>query len=61
LNPWLRQFWQSGQAVEIHLLLDWINKAIATGFTYQPREPPGVQTPATTLAKRVGSRRDFGD
>jgi transglutaminase-like putative cysteine protease len=40
-------------------LLDWINKAIATGFTYQQCEEPGVQTPATTLAKRAGSCRDF--
>jgi len=36
-----------------------INKAIATGFTYQQREEPGVQTPATTLNNRAGSCRDF--
>ncbi|MDD5323537.1 MAG: transglutaminase family protein, partial [Methylococcales bacterium] len=41
------------------LLLEWINKAIATGFTYQQREEPGVQTPATTLTSRAGSCRDF--
>jgi transglutaminase-like putative cysteine protease len=59
LSTWLRQFWYSGQVVETYLLLDWINKAIATGFTYQQREEPGVQTPAATLAKRAGSCRDF--
>ena len=59
LRDWLRQFWLPGQVVETYLLLDWINKAIATGFTYQQREEPGVQTPAATLAKRAGSCRDF--
>ena len=59
LSTWLQQFWQSGQVVETYLLLEWINKAIATGFTYQQREEPGVQTPTTTLTKRAGSCRDF--
>jgi transglutaminase-like putative cysteine protease len=59
LGQWLHQFWYAGQVVETYLLLEWINKAIATGFTYQQREEPGVQTPATTLAKGTGSCRDF--
>ena len=59
LNTWLEQFWKPGQVVETYLLLEWINKAIATGFTYQQREEPGVQTPATTLTRRTGSCRDF--
>ena len=59
LDSWLRQFWYSGQIVETYLLLEWINKAIATGFTYQQREEPGVQTPAITLTRRAGSCRDF--
>ena len=59
LSTWLQQFWQSGQVVETYLLLEWINKAIATGFTYQQREEPGVQTPAETLVSRSGSCRDF--
>ena len=59
LSTWLRQFWYSGQVVETYLLLEWINKAITTGFTYQLREEPGVQTPATTLTRRTGSCRDF--
>lgn len=56
---WLQQFWRSGQVVETYLLLDWINKAIATGFVYLQREEPGVQRPAVTLVKRAGSCRDF--
>ncbi|MGR8998745.1 MAG: transglutaminase family protein [Gammaproteobacteria bacterium] len=59
VSAWLRQFWQTGQIVETYLLLEWINKAIATGFTYQQREEPGVQTPADTLNRRTGSCRDF--
>lgn len=59
LNAWLQQFWYAGQIVETYLLLDWINKAIATRFSYQQREEPGVQTPSITLAKRAGSCRDF--
>jgi transglutaminase-like putative cysteine protease len=59
VNKWLQQFWYSGQIVETYLLLEWINKAIATGFTYQLREEPGVQTPATTLSRQTGSCRDF--
>ncbi len=59
LTAWLQQFWQPGQIVETYLLLEWINKAIATGFNYQQREEPGVQTPAETLTRRTGSCRDF--
>jgi len=59
LISWMQQFWQYGQVVETYLLLEWINKAIATGFTYQQREEPGVQSPATTLNCRAGSCRDF--
>ena len=59
LCSWLQQFWQAGHIVETYLLLEWINKAIATGFAYQHREEPGVQTPATTLDRGAGSCRDF--
>jgi transglutaminase-like putative cysteine protease len=59
LSSWLRQFWYPGQVVETYLLLEWINKAIATGFNYQQREEPGVQAPATTLTRKSGSCRDF--
>ena len=59
LETWLRPFWPPGQAVETYVLLDRINQAIAFNFTHQPREEPGVQTPAATLVKRAGSCRDF--
>ncbi len=59
LSEWLRRFWQLGQVVETYVLLDRINKAIARDFTYQRREQPGVQTPATTLARQSGSCRDY--
>ncbi len=59
LRAWLPSFWKPGQVVETYLLLEWINKAIATGFAYEQREAPGVQTPATTLTKRAGSCRDY--
>jgi transglutaminase-like putative cysteine protease len=59
LSTWMHQFWQSGQVVETYLLLEWINKAIATGFTYKQREEPGVQGSAITLTRRAGSCRDF--
>ncbi|MCX7099717.1 MAG: transglutaminase family protein [Methylococcales bacterium] len=59
LTQWLQQFWLVGQVVETYLLLEWINKAIATGFNYQQREQPGVQSPANTLAMHSGSCRDF--
>ena len=59
LTAWLRPFWIPGQVVETYLLLEWLNKAIATGFVYRQREEPGVQSPATTLAQRTGSCRDF--
>jgi transglutaminase-like putative cysteine protease len=59
IDAWLQQFWRAGQIVETYLLLEWINKAIATGFCYQHREEPGVQSPAMTLSKRAGSCRDF--
>lgn len=59
LSNWMQQFWCVGQIVETYMLLDWINKAIATGFIYQQREEPGVQSPAITLTKQAGSCRDF--
>jgi transglutaminase-like putative cysteine protease len=59
LRAWLPSFWKPGQVVETYLLLEWINKAIATGFTYEQREQPGVQTPTATLTRRAGSCRDY--
>ena len=58
IETWMRPLWIPGQIVETYVLLDWINKAIATGLTYVQREQPGVQSPTTTLSKRSGSCRD---
>ncbi|MFO1432699.1 MAG: transglutaminase family protein [Candidatus Competibacteraceae bacterium] len=59
LNAWRQRFWQPGRVLETYALLDSINTAIARDFRYQPREQPGVQTPATTLLRQTGSCRDF--
>ncbi len=59
LSAWLQRFWQPGQVLETYALLDIINNAIARNFIYQPREQPGVQTPAITLGRQGGSCRDF--
>lgn len=59
LRDWLSQFWRPGQNIETYVLLDNINKAIASGFAYQMREEPGVQRPSETLFKGSGSCRDF--
>ncbi len=59
LSAWRRQFWGLGQVVETYLPLEWINKAITTGFVYQQREQPRVQTPGVPLSRRAGSCRGF--
>lgn len=47
------------QSMQTFTLLDRMNRAIASRFSYQMREAPGVQSPATTLALASGSCRDF--
>ncbi len=47
------------QSMQTFTLLDRMNRAIASRFSYQMREAPGVQSPATTLALGSGSCRDF--
>ncbi|MFO1431725.1 MAG: transglutaminase family protein [Candidatus Competibacteraceae bacterium] len=59
LSAWLQHFWQPGRVLETYALLDSINTAIARGFSYQPREQPGVQSPVITLTRQTGSCRDF--
>lgn len=59
LDAWLRHFWRPGEVVETYLLLDTMNRAIAHHLTYARREAPGVQSPATTLARQSGSCQDF--
>jgi transglutaminase-like putative cysteine protease len=59
VRDWVKSFWVPGQMIETYGLLDMMNKAIASGFTYGQREEPGVQRPGETLQKRSGSCRDF--
>ena len=57
---WVTEFWRAGDArVETYGLLDQINRAIASNFTYAAREEVGVQRPRETLESRSGSCRDF--
>jgi len=54
---WLGRFNQ--EPVETYVLLDRLNRTIASEFQYMVREEPGVQPPALTLANRSGSCRDY--
>lgn len=56
---WAHEFWHGERRVETFAMLDAMNRAIATRFSYQPREERGVQRPGVTLASRSGSCRDF--
>ena len=57
------QSWLTGLGLsmpsETFALLDGLNHAIAGGFTYEIREEQGVQSPAQTLERNMGSCRDF--
>jgi transglutaminase-like putative cysteine protease len=56
---WTQRFWKAGNSVDTYALLDEINRAIASDFSYARREEPGVQRPARTLTEKSGSCRDF--
>jgi transglutaminase-like putative cysteine protease len=59
VNQWLGGLGCLPGPVETFVLLDRMNRDIASRFFYQAREAPGVQSPAQTLANRSGSCRDF--
>ncbi|MDT8441172.1 MAG: transglutaminase family protein [Desulfuromonadales bacterium] len=59
IRNWLNLMGLSQPAMQTYALLDLINQAIATRFTYLAREEPGVQTPGQTLTWGQGSCRDF--
>lgn len=59
LRDWVSRFWRPGQTLETYGLLDNLNKGIAEAIAYQMREEPGVQSPAETLARKIGSCRDM--
>lgn len=59
IGNWLKLLGLGEPAMQTYALLDVINQAIASRFTYFAREEPGVQTPGQTLAWGQGSCRDF--
>jgi transglutaminase-like putative cysteine protease len=59
VDGWLRGLSLGSQAVETFALLDQLNRRICSDFRYQAREEPGVQSPALTLSRGMGSCRDF--
>ncbi len=59
LAAWVRQYWQPGELVESYGLLARLCSAINRSMTYELREQPGVQSALETLARGVGSCRDF--
>jgi len=59
VKDWIRSSGFDKTPVETYVLLDRINRTIASEFQYVAREAPGVQTPAQTLDMKRGSCRDF--
>ncbi|CDH44602.1 transglutaminase family protein [Candidatus Contendibacter odensensis] len=59
LYRWLEQLSLTQGSMETYVLLDRLNRTIASQFQYVVREEPGVQPPAQTLNSRSGSCRDY--
>src|SRR5665213_3602965 len=59
LQPWVAGFWRAGEPIQTYGLLQRLCSGIQRTLSYQVREQPGVQTAAETLARGVGSCRDF--
>jgi transglutaminase-like putative cysteine protease len=59
LQAWLAGFWQPGEPIQTYGLLERLCTGIHRTLPYQVREQPGVQTAAQTLARGIGSCRDF--
>ena len=59
LQLWLEQLGLTQGSMETYVLLDRLNRTIASQFQYVVREEPGVQPPAQTLNSRSGSCRDY--
>ena len=55
LQLWLEQLGLTQGSMETYVLLDRLNRTIASQFQYVVREEPGVQPPAQTLNSRSGS------
>jgi transglutaminase-like putative cysteine protease len=59
LQPWVASFWRPDEPIQTYGLLERLCRGIHRTLSYQVREQPGVQTAADTLARNVGSCRDF--
>jgi len=59
LEAWLAQLWKPDEHIETFALLARLCRAIQQSFTYEARDQPGVQSSADTLARGIGSCRDF--
>jgi transglutaminase-like putative cysteine protease len=58
-SDWLQGLWQPGLQIETLAFIDNLNRQLLDRFGYVVRHEPGVQAPATTLAKGQGSCRDL--
>lgn len=61
LRLWVEKFWQPTEPIQTYALLARLCSGIKGSLAYQMREQPGVQTAAQTLARGVGSCRDFAN
>lgn len=59
VSRWLARHSIGAGRSETFVLLDSLNRYIAREFAYQTRHEPGVQSPAVTLARGLGSCRDL--
>ncbi len=59
IHRWLEQLGLTQGPIETYVLLDRLNRTIASQFQYVVREEPGVQSPTQTLISCSGSCRDY--
>ena len=60
LTEWTRGFLnQSGATTDTEDFLISVTRGIRDGFAYEERDEEGVQPPVETLARRVGTCRDY--
>jgi transglutaminase-like putative cysteine protease len=59
IEDWVHRYWQPGEPVQTYGLLARLCTGISQSLTYQIREQPGVQPAVDTLARGIGSCRDF--
>lgn len=59
LTEWLAGLWRPGEPIQTYALMQRLCVRIHTALSYQAREQPGIQSPADTLSRGIGSCRDF--